>query len=110
MVAFADAMTNQSYSYIAPYILSGSALEAEQTKYVTRGISENIDSYEIENVEYTDNNNCVVTTRETYFVQKPGKPLSLLTQRCKYSVVKSGNDWKMTGFVDKIEVLSRIAY
>ena len=61
MVAFADAMTNQSYSYIAPYILSGSALEAEQTKYVTRGISENIDSYEIENVEYTDNNNCVVT-------------------------------------------------
>lgn len=110
MVAFADAMTNQSYSYIAPYILSGSALEAEQTKYVTRGISENIDSYEIENVEYTDNNNCVVTTRETYFVQKPGKPLSLLTQRCKYSVVKSRNDWKMTGFVDKIEVLSRIAY
>ena len=110
MVAFADAMTNQSYSYIAPYILSGSALEAEQTKYVTRGISENIDSYEIENVEYTDNNNCVVTTRETYFVQKPGAPLSLLTQRCKYSVVKSGNDWKMTGFVDKIEVLSRIAY
>lgn len=110
MVAFADAMTNQSYGYIEPYILSGSALEAEQRKYVTRGISENIDSYEIENVEYADNNNCFVTTRETYFVQKPGEPLSLLTQRCKYSVVKSGNEWKMTGFADKIEVLSRIAY
>lgn len=101
---------NQSYGYIELYILSGSALEAEQRKYVTRGISENIDSYEIENVEYADNNNCFVTTRETYFVQKPGEPLSFLTQRCKYSVVKSGNEWKMTGFADKIEVLARIAY
>lgn len=110
MVAFADAMTNQDYSCIAPYILSGSALETEQKKYVARGISEIIDSYEIENVEYTDTNNCVVTTRETYFVQKANAPLALLTQRCKYNVVKSGNDWKMTSFAGKVEVLSKIAY
>lgn len=110
MVAFADAMTNQSYSYIEPYILSGSALESEQKNYVVRGISEVIDSYEIENVEYTDASNCIVTTRETYFVQKTNSPLALLTQRCKYNVVKYGNDWKMTGFAGKVEVLSRIHY
>ena len=110
MVAFADAMTNQSYSYIEPYVLSGSSLESHQQNYVARGISEKIDSYEIENVEYADENNCVVTTRETYFVQKVNEPLALLTQRCKYQVVKTGSAWQMVDFADKVEVLSRITY
>ena len=110
MVAFADAMTNQSYSYIEPYVLAGSSLEAQQQSYVVRGISEKIDSYEIENVEYTDENNCVVTTRETYFVQKVNEPLALLTQRCKYQVVKTGSTWQMVDFAGKVEVLSKITY
>lgn len=110
MRAFADAMTHQDFSYIEPYLKSGSSIAAEQEKYVQRGIEEVLDSYEIENVEYSDSDNCIVTTRETYFVQKTGEPLALLTQRCKYVVEKDGNDWKISNFAEKVEVLSNIKY
>lgn len=110
MRAFADAMTNQDYSYIASYLKAGSPIATAQEKYVQRGIAEVLDSYEIENVEYFDSDHCVVTTRETYFVQKPGEPLALLAQRCKYMVEKEGNDWKLSDFAEKVEVLSNIKY
>ena len=45
--------------------------------------------------------------RETYYVQVQGKALQLMTQECKYSLEKAGNDWKMTSFVD-LKVTSRI--
>ncbi|MCI8286935.1 MAG: hypothetical protein HFH89_04630 [Lachnospiraceae bacterium] len=51
-----------------------------------------------------------MTTRETYFVQKTGEPLALLAQRCKYVVEKEGNDWKITDFAEKVNVLSNIKY
>lgn len=110
MRAFADAMTYQDYSYIAPYLKDGSSIAAAQEKYVQRGIAEVLDSYEIENVEYSDADHCIVTTRETYFVQKTGEPLALLAQRCKYVVEKVGDDWKLSDFAEKVEVLSNIKY
>lgn len=110
MRSFADAMTKQDYSYIAPYLKAGSPIAVTQEQYVKKGIAEVLNSYEIEDVEYSDANNCVITTRETYFVQKPGNPLTLLTQRCKYRMEKGGNDWKITDFAESVEVLSKIKY
>lgn len=110
MRAFADAMTQQSFSYIEPYLKDGSPIATAQESYVQRGISEALNSYEIENVEYLDSDNCIVTTRETYFVQKPEEPLTLLVQRCKYVMERIGNDWKISDFAENVEVLSRIKY
>lgn len=103
-------MTQQSFSCIEPYLEAGSPIAAAQEKYVQRGISEALNSYEIENVEYLDSDNCVVTTRETYFVQKPGEPLTLLVQRCKYVMKRYESDWKISDFAENVEVLSRIKY
>lgn len=108
MKAFDDAMTKSDFSYIEKYLLPGSSIYQDQQKYVQKGISEQLDSYEIEKTDYSDSNHCVITTRETYYVQKAGEPLQLLTQRCQYAVEKSGNDWKMTSFAGKVKVLSKI--
>ena len=80
---------------------------AEQEKYVKRSIDETLDSYEIVDTQYNGDSSCVISTRETYYVQVQGKALQLMTQECKYSLEKAGNDWKMTSFVD-LKVTSRI--
>ncbi len=108
MKNFDDAMTNSDFSYIEDCLLAGSSIYTEQQAYVQKGITEMLDSYEIVSTDYSDSNNCVVTTRETYYVQKPNKPLQLMTQQCRYSVTKNGDSWKMTAFAGKVEVLSRI--
>ncbi len=105
---FDDAMTEQNFAYIAPYLKTGSNIYNTQRAYVTRGISEMLDSYEIVDVSYSDSFNCVVTTRETFYVQKPGQTLSLLTQQCRYAMVMENNSWKMTDFADQVQVLLRI--
>ena len=107
---FADAMTEMDYSYIKPYIKKGSSMEKSQKNYVQKGISEVLDSFEIVNVDYKNSNSCVVTTRESYYVQKSGEPLSLLTQQCKYKVKKSSGSWKIEGFDGNVKVLARIKY
>lgn len=68
---------------------------------------EQLDSYELTDVSYSDENNCVISTRETYYVQVSGEALQLMTQECKYSLVKENGNWFMTSFVD-INVVSRI--
>ena len=79
----------------------------EQEKYVLRDITERLDSYELTDVSYADANNCVISTRETYYVQVKGKPLQLMTQECKYNVENQGDKWQLTSFAD-IKVVSRI--
>lgn len=108
MKNFDDAMTNTDFSYIEDCLLPGSSIYQEQQTYVKQGISEQLDSYEIVSTDYSDANNCVVTTRETYYVQIKGEPLQLMTQQCQYAVTKSGNDWKMSAFAGQVQVLSRI--
>ena len=108
MKNFDDAMTNMDFSYIEDCLLPGSSIYEEQKAYVQRGIEEQLDSYEIVKAEYSDENNCIVTTRETYYVRVQGEPLQLMTQECRYQVVKNGGDWKMSAFAGDIHVLSRI--
>ena len=105
---FDDAMSNEDFSYIEDCLLPGSSIYDEQKEYVKQGIKEKLSSYEIVSVDYSDSENCVVTTRETFSVQIQGEPLFMMTQQCKYNVVKSGSDWKMSGFADQVEVLSKI--
>ena len=73
----------------------------------TRNWIQMLDSYEIVSVDYDTNDSCVVTTRENYYVQKPGVPLELLTQQCRYRVIRENGAWKMTDFADSVQVLSR---
>ena len=108
MRGFADAMTNSDFSCISDYLKDGSNIYNSQKAYVSRDIRETLDSYEIVSVDYSDSANCVVTTRETYYVQVEDKPLELLTQQCKYQVVYENNRWYMTDFADKVDVLSRV--
>nr|WP_106790597.1 VWA domain-containing protein [Massilistercora timonensis] len=105
---FPDAVTNNDFSLISDCLKPGSAIYQEQEKYVQRDISERLDSYEITDVSYNGNNNCVVSTRETYYVQVAGKPLQLMTQECQYALENAGGTtWYMTDFVD-LKVVSRI--
>ena len=105
---FPDAVTNNDFSLISDCLKPGSAIYQEQEKYVQRDISERLDSYEITDVAYNGNNNCVVSTRETYYVQVAGKPLQLMTQECQYALENAGGTtWYMTDFVD-LKVVSRI--
>ncbi len=104
---FAAAVTNSDFSLISDCLKNGSAIYDEQQKYVLQDISEQLDSYEIMDTVYSDENNCVVSTRETFYVQVSGEPLQLMTQECRYSLENTGGEWKMTSFVD-LKVVSRI--
>lgn len=104
---FPAAVTNNDFSLIADYMKSGSDIYNEQEKYVQRDITEQLDTYELTDVTYSDENNCVVSTRETYYVQVAGKALQLMTQECQYALEKTGDQWEMTAFVD-LNVVSRI--
>jgi len=108
MEGFDDAMTYSDFSYISDYLLEDSNIYKSQEKYVTRDITETLDSYEIVNVDYYGDDECIVTTRETYYVQMPGEPLQLLTQECQYIVIKDNAEWKLTDFAAPVEVLLRI--
>ena len=104
---FDSAMNKSDFSLISGYLKNGSPIYTEQEKYVLRDITERLDSYELTDVSYADANNCVISTRETYYVQVKGKPLQLMTQECKYNVENQGDKWQLTSFVD-IKVVSRI--
>lgn len=104
---FPQAVTNSDFSLIADCMKQGSAIYTEQEKYVKRSIDETLDSYEIVDTQYNGDSSCVISPRETYYVQVQGKALQLMTQECKYALEKAGNDWKMTSFVD-LKVTSRI--
>lgn len=104
---FDDAMTYTDFSRISDCLKPGSDIYAEQEAYVTRGISEELDSYEISPASYTDAAHATVATRETFYVQVPGKPLQLMTQECTYALECVGDTWLMTSFVD-LEVTNRI--
>lgn len=108
MKGFAHAMTQSNYSFIEPYLRSGSNIAKMQQAYVKKNIAESLDSYEIVDVKYLSNEQCHVTTRETYYVQIAGKPLKLLTQQCKYNLVKDSSGWLMTDFAENVKVLSNI--
>ena len=104
---FDSAMNKSDFSLISGYLKNGSPIYTEQEKYVLRDITERLDSYELTDVSYADTNNCVISTRETYYVQVKGKPLQLMTQECKYNVENQGDKWQLTSFAD-IKVVSRI--
>lgn len=103
---FALAMTEGDFSYISDYLKPGSEIYKSQKKYIEKDISESLESYEIEDVDYKDEKHCVVTTRETVSVQKWDQPSKLVTQRCKYAVVCTGGKWMMTKFADSIKIIS----
>lgn len=108
MRGFDDAMTNSDFSAISGYLKTGSSIYVAQEKYVMRSIAEMLDSYEIVSVDYENSDTCIVTTRETYYVQKEDSPLELLTQQCKYRVAQENGNWKITDFADSVKVLSRV--
>jgi hypothetical protein len=60
---------------------------------------------------FIDDNNCIVTTNETYKIQNNEEPLHLRTLRGKYELEKRNNsDWKIKNFADKFKIVSKINY
>ena len=108
MRAFDDAMTNSDFSYISDYLKPGSSIYKAQEEYVKKDFTEQLKTYEISSTDYSSNTECIITTRETYYVQATGEPLDLLTQECKYKLIYENSEWKMTDFADSVKVLSRI--
>ena len=92
---FDDAMTYTDFSRISDCLKPGSAIYTEQ------------EAYEISPASYSDDAHATVSTRETFYVQVPGKPLQLMTQECTYALERVGDTWLMTSFVD-LEVTNRI--
>lgn len=104
---FPKAVSNNDFSLIAPYMQAGSSIYTGQQDFVKRDIQERLDSYEILDVTHDSADSCTISTRETYYVQVENKPLELMTQECKYTVVKDGNQWLLTTLAD-INVVNRI--
>lgn len=104
---FPEAVTGHDFSLISEYLKSGSNIYKEQETYVQREITEQLDTYELTDINYNGDDYCVISTRETYYVQVEGKALQLMTQECQYALEKTGEKWEMTDFVD-LKVVSRI--
>ncbi len=104
---FPDAVTQNDFSLISDCLKKGSDIYKTQEKFVQNDITEQLDTYELIDTSYSDDNHCIISTRETYYVQIEGKALQLLTQECEYALEKSGNKWEMTKIVD-LKVVSRI--
>ncbi len=106
--SFAEARTNSSMSPIAPYILYDSNFYREQKRFIENnpaGLT--LESYEIVSTDYRSSDECVVTTRETYYVQ--GRTtLQLVVQQCKYVVGNYGGEWLITDFDENVKVLQKI--
>ena len=105
---YAEARTNSSMSPIAPYILYDSNFYREQKRFIENnpaGLT--LESYEIVSTDYRSSDECVVTTRETYYVQ--GRTtLQLVVQQCKYVVGNYGGEWLITDFAENVKVLQKI--
>lgn len=108
MRGFDDAMTYSDFSYISNYLKVDSPIYNEQIEYVKRNITELLDTYEIVSIVYNGSDECAITTRETYYVQKAGEPLELMTQQCTYRVIRENGSWKMTEFIGDIDIISRV--
>ena len=106
--AFDDAMTESQFSYIEDCLLKDSPIYVGQKDYVLKGYTEKLDAFEIVKVDYRTSTECVVTTRETYYVQASGKPLQLMTQECKYVVLDVNGRWYISDFAENVNVLMRI--
>ena len=106
--AFDDAMTESKFSYIEDCLLKDSPIYKGQKDYVLKGYTEKLNAFEIVKVEYRTGTECVVTTRETYYVQGSGKPLQLMTQECKYVVLDVNGRWYISDFAENVNVLMRI--
>jgi Mg-chelatase subunit ChlD len=108
MRAWDDAITNTDMSYISGFLKPGSRIYSIQEDFIKNDYTETLDSYEIVSVDYSSSTECIVTTRETYYVQTPDEPLSLITQQCKYNVVYENNVWLMTDFAENVKQLSKV--
>ena len=105
---YAEARTQSSMNPIAPYILYDSKFYRDQKKFIENnpaGLT--LESYEIVSTDYRSSDECVVTTRETYYVQ--GRTtLQLVVQQCKYVVASYGGEWLITDFAENVKVLQKI--
>ncbi len=105
-------MNNSDYSYIEPYILSGSSVEKQLKPYVLKDYQEQLLHVEINNKDYdASGNTCIVTTTETYEIQNNKEPLHMRVIQGKYEVQRqSKGEWKIVNFADKFKVISKINY
>ena len=102
---FADARTYSDINLIAPYLLYNSNFYKNQKKFIENSPAGlRLESFEILSVDYNNSSDCVVTTRESYYVQ--GKTtLQLVVQQCKYCVGEYAGEWLIYDFAENVKVL-----
>lgn len=108
IIAYADARTYSDINIVAPYVEHGSTFYNEQKSFIEKNPANlSLEEYEIVSADYQDEKNCIVSTRETYYVQGKTKT-QLVTQACKYVVEKIGNEWLITDYAENVKVLNKI--
>ncbi len=104
------AMNTKSVEPIAEYMRYNSPIYKSQSTYVKREniISIHLDSYEIIDVDMLNDATCIITTRESYYVQLKGKPREFMTEESKFRLEKTAGKWEMTEWADEVKVLNRV--
>ena len=102
---FDDAMTNNDFSYISSYLKPNSNIYNMQKKQVMKNVSEVLESYEILSLNYVNPQNCIIETREVYYVSSEDNKSNVVKQECKYSLEYIDGKWLMTDFVEPVKFI-----
>ena len=102
---FDDAMTKGDFSYISSYLKPGSSIYNMQKKQVLKNIQETLESYEILSLNYINQQNCIIETREVYYVKSEDNKTNIVKQECKYNLEYIDGKWFMTDFVEPVKFI-----
>lgn len=106
---FDVAVNSKSIEPIAEYMKYDSPIYKSQSSYVKKEniVSIQLDKLEIVNVDKLTDEVCVITTRESFYVQLKGKPREYMTEESKLRLEKIEGKWKMVDWADEVKVLNR---
>lgn len=109
LAGFVKALNANDYSYLKPYVVSGSPMESIQSEYVKKKITEVLKNYEILSKVKVDDSTYNVKVNETYSVTYSDGELNMLVQEATYIVKKQSNEsWKVYDFDGSVEVIQSI--
>lgn len=106
--AFVEAMNLRNYDPLIPIVIPGSSMEEIQSQFVLNEYDEELISYQITGLDFLDDYNCVVRTREIYSMSTLKDPLHTLIQQCSYHLIFHDGIWKFDHFTENVYVEQRI--
>jgi uncharacterized membrane protein YvbJ len=99
MQGLIEAINNDSFSSVSPYMAEGSVLYKSQQEIVSnlssKSITEHLDDYEITGYE-ENGDTATITTNETITISYSDGSSETKEYNWTYTAEKSGSDWKLT--------------